>query len=90
MNLFVASAFFLLALSLPRDGMPVTNTFFVARGASSSASWASSAVSSGSLFDSVEPVKLSFPTMNKTLLSYCILPLRTLGVEYALLEVIGC
>ena len=72
MNSFVALAFFLLALSLPRDGMPITNTFSVARGTSSSASKASSsAVSSGSLFDGVEPVKMSFPPMNKTILSYC-------------------
>ena len=73
MNSFVALAFFLLALSLPRDGMPITNTFSVARGTSSSASKASSSVvSSGSLFDVVEPVKMSFPPMNKTILSYCL------------------
>ena len=73
MNSFVALAFFLLALSLPREGMPITNTFSVARGTSSLASKASfSAVSSGSLFDGVEPVKMSFPPMNKTILSYCL------------------
>ena len=70
MSSFVALAFFLLALSLPRDGMPITNTFSVARGTSSSASRASSsAVSAGSFFDGVEPVKVSFPPMNKTILS---------------------
>ena len=77
MNSFVALAFFLLALSLPRDGMPITNTFSVARGTSSSASRASSsAVSSGSFFDGVEQVKMSFPPMNKTILSYSLFPVR--------------
>ena len=53
--------------------MSITNTFSVARGTNSSASKASSsAVSSGSLFDGVEPVKMWFPPMNKTILSYCL------------------
>ena len=59
MNLFDALALFLLALSLPRDEMPITNTFSVARGPNSSASESSSsAVASGSFFDGAELVKM--------------------------------